>query len=174
MQAKDTGLSIRPWSKDDLPLMQKLLGDPEMTRHLGGPETAEQLERRHHKYVAMDGSGTGEMFVILLTGENEPVGSVGYWEKEEKGETVYEMGWSVLPAYQGRGIAVQATLAALEVMRKVGKHHFVHAYPSVENAASNAVCRKAGFTLVETLEFEFPKGHFMQCNDWKLDLGERT
>jgi hypothetical protein len=27
-----------------------------------------------------------------------------------------------------------------------------------------------GFELVEACEFEFPKGHFMTCNDWRLDL----
>ena len=34
----------------------------------------------------------------------------------------------------------------------------------------NAICRKLGFALLEACEFEFPKGHFMTCNDWRLDL----
>ena len=42
--------------------------------------------------------------------------------------------------------------------------------PSVDNAPSNAICRKLGFELLEACEFEFPKGHFMTCNDWRLDL----
>jgi RimJ/RimL family protein N-acetyltransferase len=46
----------------------------------------------------------------------------------------------------------------------------VHAFPSVSNAPSNAVCRKLGFTLLEECEFEFPRGNFMRCNDWRLDL----
>jgi hypothetical protein len=24
--------------------------------------------------------------------------------------------------------------------------------------------------VLEAYEFEFPKGHFMTCNDWRLDL----
>jgi RimJ/RimL family protein N-acetyltransferase len=40
----------------------------------------------------------------------------------------------------------------------------------VENLASNAICRKLGFTLVEEAEFEYPPGNFMRCNDWRLDL----
>ena len=44
------------------------------------------------------------------------------------------------------------------------------AYPSVDNPPSNAICRKLGFTLVEAREFEYPTGHFMQCNVWRLDL----
>jgi hypothetical protein len=43
-------------------------------------------------------------------------------------------------------------------------------FPSVVNAPSNAICRKLGFTLLGEHEFEYPKGNFMQCNDWRLDL----
>jgi hypothetical protein len=40
----------------------------------------------------------------------------------------------------------------------------------VENAPSNAICRKLGFELLEACDFEFPPGHHMRCNDWRLDL----
>ena len=46
----------------------------------------------------------------------------------------------------------------------------MHAFPAVDNPPSNALCRKLGFTLIEECEFEYPKGHFMRCNDWRLDL----
>jgi hypothetical protein len=44
----------------------------------------------------------------------------------------------------------------------------------VENAPSNAICRKLGFTLVNVSEYEYPKdsGNIMRCNDWRLDLFE--
>ena len=46
----------------------------------------------------------------------------------------------------------------------------MHAFPNVDNAPSNAICRKLGFDLLGPCEVEFPKGHFMTCNDWRLDL----
>jgi RimJ/RimL family protein N-acetyltransferase len=46
----------------------------------------------------------------------------------------------------------------------------MHAFPSVDNLPSNAICRKIGFTLQEEVEFEYPPGNFMRCNDWRLDL----
>jgi RimJ/RimL family protein N-acetyltransferase len=58
----------------------------------------------------------------------------------------------------------------LDVARRLGGHRFVHAYPSVDNGPSNAVCRKLGFTLLGSSEVEYPKGAFMLCNDWRLDL----
>jgi hypothetical protein len=63
-----------------------------------------------------------------------------------------------------------ATALAIAVARSERKHRFLHAFPSVDNAPSNAICRKLGFTLVEECEFEYPPGSFMRCNDWRLDL----
>jgi len=37
---------IEPWGEQDGALLQMLLGDPLMTTHLGGPETAERLAER--------------------------------------------------------------------------------------------------------------------------------
>jgi RimJ/RimL family protein N-acetyltransferase len=75
----------------------------------------------------------------------------------------------VVPEFQGRGIAVAATSQAVALAKRDDKR-FMHAFPNVDNAPSNAICRKLGFDLLEACEFEFPKGHFMSCNDWRLDL----
>jgi RimJ/RimL family protein N-acetyltransferase len=161
-----SGVRLEPWAKGDLPLVEKLMGDPAMTEHLGGPESPEKLAERQARYE-VPGSG---MFKIVDEVTEEAVGSVGYWERSWRGERVYEIGWSVLPAFQGRGIASIATAQAIAKAKSERKHRFLHAFPSVDNGPSNAICRKLGFTLVEESEFEFPKGHFMRCNDWRLDL----
>src|SRR5512140_2739557 len=109
------------------------------------------------------------MFKIVDVASGAGVCSVGFWTKERGDEQIYEVGWMVVPECQGRGIAVAATAQAIELARSVDKHGFMHAFPNVDNAASNAICRKLGFELLEAREFEFPKGHFMTCNDWRLD-----
>jgi hypothetical protein len=40
----------------------------------------------------------------------------------------------------------------------------------VAHGASNGVCRKAGFTLLGEVDFEYPKGTPIRSNDWRLDL----
>ncbi|EFH83472.1 GNAT family N-acetyltransferase [Ktedonobacter racemifer] len=165
-----SSVRIEPWGEGDLPLLKKLLGDPAMTEHLGGPESDEQLVRRQARYEKLVESGKGRMFKVVLQETGEAAGSVGYWDSSHNGEEIYEIGWSVLPAFQGQGIASMATTLAIAMARSDGKHRFLHAFPSVENPPSNALCRKLGFTLVEECEFEYPKGHFMRCNDWRLDL----
>jgi RimJ/RimL family protein N-acetyltransferase len=161
---------LEPWAEGDLPLLEALLGDPEMTKHIGGPESHEKLVERQAKFERLDERGTGRIFKVIDEDTNEPIGQVGYWDKEWHGNDVYETGWFVLPAFQGRGIAVAAMVLAIDRARLDSKHRFMHAFPSVENAPSNAICRKLGFTLIEACDFEFPPGNFLRCNDWRLEL----
>ncbi|MET7860870.1 GNAT family N-acetyltransferase [Streptomyces sp. NPDC005318] len=165
---------IVPWSDDDLELLRRA-NAPELMDHLGGPESEEQLMARHDRYVELsaDRTGRGRMFRIALSdgGGDEAVGTIGFWERSWEGRQVYETGWAVLTGYQGRGIAAAAAVAVAEQARAERRHRHLHAYPSVDNAASNAVCRKAGFTLLGKCDFEYPPGRVLLTNDWRLDLG---
>jgi RimJ/RimL family protein N-acetyltransferase len=137
-----------------------------MMEHVGGPETRRAIAKRHRRY-AKPGS---RQFKIVDEATGEGVGWVGYWERKWQGEDVYETGWAVLQAFQGRGIAGAATREMIAKARAEGGRRFLHAYPSVDNAPSNAICRKTGFTLRGAVEFEYPPGHLMRCNDWFVDL----
>lgn len=166
-----TTVHLEPWGKDDLPLLEKLLGDPKMTEHLGGPESPEKIADRQLRYEQAADSDTTHVFKVADAASGEGVGWVGYWERSWRDQLVYEIGWSVLPDFQGRGIAGQATAQAIEHAKSAGMHRFVHAFPSVDNVPSNAICRKLGFTLLEeAMEFEYPPGNLLRCNDWRLDL----
>ena len=165
-------IQLLPWSEGDLSLLEKLLGDPEMMEHLGGPESQEQILRRHQRYIHLPESGTDHMFKIVWGPSGEGVGNVGYWRKTWRDKAVYEVGWLVLPGYQGKGIATKAAAAVIELARQEPKYQFMHAFPSVENPASNVICRKLGFTLLEECQLEYPPGRSMTVNDWRLDLLE--
>ncbi len=161
---------IEPWGEGDLPLLEKLMGDPQMTEHLGGPESKEKIAERQARYERLASSGRGRMFKIVDAATGEAAGSVGYWERAWRGQQVYEIGWSVIPQFQGRGMAGTATAQAIAMASSERKHRYLHAFPSVDNPPSNAICRKLGFTLLGECGFEYPPGSFMQCNDWRLDL----
>ncbi|MFI2762377.1 GNAT family N-acetyltransferase [Streptomyces echinatus] len=159
-----TSLSLTPWSGQGYDLLRRQ-NSPEMTEHLGGPETAEQLRRRHERYLALT---DGQMFLAVLG--DEVVGSVGYWTREWAGAPVYETGYGILPEHQGRGFAVDALRLCAERAGQDGSRPWLHAFPSVHHDASNAVCRKAGFEFVGACEFEYPPGNAIRCNDWRLAL----
>src|SRR5579884_1705004 len=133
---------LEPWTDGDLALNEQLLKDPAITAHLGGPHSDDQIAQLHARQLRLAATGTGRMFKIINDATGEAVGSVGYWERTWRDETVYEAGWLVLPAFHRRGIASAATALALRRAREDRKHRFVHAFPVVDNAPSNAICRK--------------------------------
>ena len=69
-------IRLEPWGEDDLLLVEKLMGDPEMTTHLGGPESPEKLAERHERYLRANDS-KARMLKIVDDGTGEAVGSVG-------------------------------------------------------------------------------------------------
>ena len=139
-----------------------------MMEHLGGPESPERIAERHGRYLA--NSDREPQFRIVDGASGAAVGWVGYWERVWRDRPVYEIGWSVLPAFQGRGIAASATADVIARAREARTRRFLHAFPSVDNPPSNAICRKLGFELRGECDFEYPPGSHMRCNDWRLDL----
>ncbi|MGO4690197.1 GNAT family N-acetyltransferase [Glaciibacter sp. 2TAF33] len=160
---------LYPWTADDLPVLERG-NTPEMTTFLGGPETSEQLVKRHAKFHRLWEEGEARMFTINAASEDIPVGSVGYWKKEWAGAEVYETGWSVATAFQGRGFASKALRACLQYAGTHGDREQVLAFPRIDNAASNALCRTVGFTLRGEEDFEYPKGNPIRVNAWSFDV----
>jgi RimJ/RimL family protein N-acetyltransferase len=159
---------LEAWTRADLSLLQQA-NTLEMMAHLGGPETEEKLLDRHRRYLQRDDPGAGQMFAIVLE-DGQRVGVIGFWERTWHDELVYETGWNILPAFQGRGIATAAARVLAGHACAQRRHEHLHAFPAVDHPASNAICRKAGFSLCGETDFEYPPGTFMRCNDWRLEL----
>ncbi len=170
MASQRSTIRLEMWGPDDFPLLEELLGDPTMAEHIGGPETYEQLVDRQRRYEAPTDPAEGGTFKIVDVSTGANLGWVGYWEMAWQDEDIYETGWFVLPAFQGRGIASAATVLAIDTARSQRRRRFLHAFPSVDNLASNAICRKLGFELIGETDFEYPPGNMLRCNDWCLDL----
>lgn len=102
------------------------------------------------------------------TASDEAAGSVVLWSHEDGVETFSEMGWMLLPRFQGRGLAKTAVRALLELARDDGRWGLVHAFPGVSNAASNGVCRATGFRLIEERDVVFAE-RVLHTNHWVID-----
>jgi len=103
--AEDTQVTLRRWGTEDHPLLE-LSNTPEMTRYLGGPESPEELRERHERYLRLNAAGEAHMFRIDVGGA--PAGGIGWWQTDHEGVPAYEAGWSVLPEWQGKGVATAA------------------------------------------------------------------
>ncbi|MEU9303916.1 GNAT family N-acetyltransferase [Streptomyces sp. NPDC048269] len=156
---------LTPWGDGDFWLLERK-NEPAMTAHLGGPEPAEKLADRQQRYEALSARepAAGRMFRVSADGAG--VGSVGFWEREWRGEPVYEAGWGILPEFQGRGLAVAALAELLAYVRRHGTRDTVHAFPGTDHPASNAVCRRAGFECLGEVDFEYPPGVPHPSYDW--------
>ena len=162
-------MALRPYAPHDFALLERLLGDPEMTTHLGGPESPEALNIRHARYLACTDESEG-LFTVVVGRDRTSAGWVGYWRASWKGEDVWECGWHVLPEFQHAGVASAAATLAFDHACARNRYRFMHALPSVENAQSNALCRRLGFRMLGEVDVEYPKGSVMRSNDWCLDL----
>ena len=171
---KNTALvSLRDITADDLPLYEAIHCDPAMMADLGGPLPKEGLAEKLQRDAAT--TAAGETWVLVIVPDEDPnaaAGTVTIWTHEEHGEPINEIGWMVLPEFQGRGIGRAAVRTALDRARSEGRWGVVHAFPPVTNARSNAMCRTLGFTFVEERDFKF-RDRPLRCNVWRLDLADR-
>jgi RimJ/RimL family protein N-acetyltransferase len=163
-------VELLPITLDDLELHEAILCDPDMMKHLGGPLPREEIPDRLRRDVAATESDEYWLLKVVpdpTTGV--AAGTVAVWDHDLDGEPVTEMGWMILPKFQGRGLGSQAVRATLDRARATGRWAVIHAYPPVANLPSNAMCRKNGFVFVEERDFVY-RGRPLRCNDWMIDL----
>jgi RimJ/RimL family protein N-acetyltransferase len=155
-------MTLRAYTEADRALTGALEGDPEVMRHLGGPSTREEIQDAHRRRLA------DTWWLVIALPDGTAAGTIGIWENEHDGERIHETGWTVLPAYQGRGLASAALAELIERARAEPRFDALHAFPGVDNDPSNALCRKFGFELLGDERFTF-RGSELHCNHWRLD-----
>lgn len=162
----DGHVTLAAWGAGDLPLLERG-NTPEMTAHLGGPESPAELEERQARYLRLMATGQAAMYRIEVGGI--PVGSIGYWQVDHEGSPAWEAGWNVFPEWQGRGIARQALRRLVRLVAERGDRTLLVAYPGVDNPASNALCRSAGFEHRGSGTEQW-RGGELSFNVWVLDM----
>jgi RimJ/RimL family protein N-acetyltransferase len=161
---------LRDVRRDDLQLYERLRCDPAMTVELGGPQPPEEIEPKLRLDVA-DVEADRSWISVIESDEGDAMGTVCIWSHGSTDGAVSEIGWMVLPEFQGSGVGGWAAAAILERARADGRWGEIHAYPSVTNEPSNRICRSLGFDLVGEEEFEY-RGHMLHGNHWRLDPGD--
>jgi RimJ/RimL family protein N-acetyltransferase len=161
-------VTLERWSADDLAVLKRV-NTPEMTRFLGGgDETDEVLAERHAEYLDLWESGEVRMFRIDVDGEAS--GYAGWWEEDHEGVPVYEVGCVVEPRWHGHGVASAALSEVVRLAAATGDRHLIVGYAHVDNEASNALCRRVGFSLVGQGLYPLEDGEApLSVNVWMID-----
>ncbi len=143
--------------------------DPAMMAELGGPLPRKGIEAKVARDVQEAAAGTARIKMII-PGEAKPAvaaGSVVLWSRED-GEPISEIGWMVLPEFQGRGIGKMAVRALLQLARDDGRWGLVHAFPATTNGPSNGICRSVGFRFAGEQDVTFA-GRVLRTSHWVIN-----
>jgi hypothetical protein len=106
--ASDNGLLLRNVELTDVDAYVRMRCDPAMMTELGGPLPREGIEDKVARDAAEGAAGSSLIKMIVPGGAAPGVvaGSVVMWQHDEgDGARLSEIGWMVLPEFQGRGIA---------------------------------------------------------------------
>lgn len=164
-------MELVPYRDEHRALTEALELDPQVMRELGGPADPADMPRVHQMRIETVAKGEW-YFVIVPEPDGPPAGAIGIWASKLSDEPIHEVGWMVLPEFQGRGIAKEALRMLIDRARSDPRYSRIHAFPGVTNAPSNALCRGAGFTHVEEMEVRF-RDRPLRVNHWELDVSAR-
>ena len=146
-------LVLRRSRPDDAEAISGYRSDPEVNRWQGWERT--DPEGIRHELELMAGRHPGEPGWVQLSVEDREtgklVGDVGLSPAEgEPG--VIKIGYTIDPAFQGRGYATEAVEALVRYAIDSLGADVVRAYASAENLPSHRVAEKVGMELMERFE----------------------
>ncbi len=147
-------LLLRRSRPEDAETISAYRSDPDVQRHQGWERTDPEGIRA--EIQEMDGRAPGEPggWVQLSVEERMSgrlVGDVGLATADgEPG--VIKVGYTMAPAFQGRGYATEAVGALVAYVFETLEADVVRAYASADNVPSTRVAEKVGMRLVERFE----------------------
>ena len=94
-------------TEKDVELRLRMETDPRMMAELGGPRPREDTERAHAKSLALAAEGKCWPLKVIPDGSTSPAGGVAIFPSSHDGETIWEIGWMILPEFQHPGRRTQ-------------------------------------------------------------------
>lgn len=140
-------LRFREMTPGDLDAMTTLLSDPVVMQFYPAPKTREQaaawISRNQDRYFE---HGYGLWIIETLAGEF--VGDCGLTWQEVNGVSKLEVGYHVVAAWQGQGLATEAAAACRDLARTNVDTDELVAIIHPDNRASQRVAEKIGMHRV--------------------------
>ncbi|MEU9304868.1 GNAT family N-acetyltransferase [Streptomyces sp. NPDC048269] len=163
-------MRLRDVELGDVEAYVRMRCDPAMMVDLGGPLPPEGMAAKVERDVRSAAEGT-QWIKMIIPDETEPAvvaGTVTLWPHDADGRQIAEIGWMVLPEFQGRGLGKLAVRALLELAREEDRWGVVHAFPAIANAPSNGICRSLGFRSLGEEDVTFAD-RILRTNHWAID-----
>lgn len=146
-------LKLFPPNESCFDLYERFYTDAEASKMYGGPIGKEQVWARLKADLGSWYLLNFGVWVVQLKSNNQLVGTCGFWKGKD---WPIELTWWVLPKFRGKGIATEASRAAIEFGYSRLKWHKVETYMNDENTAAQTLVQKLGG--VKTNRMVFPDG----------------
>ena len=163
-------LVLRRSHADDAPMISAYRSDPQVHRYQGWERTDHEGVREEIESMASRAPGDPGGWVQLSVEERDTgrlVGDVGMSPAEDE-PGVIKVGYTMDPAFQGRGYATEAVVALIAYAFDALGADVVRAYASAANLPSIRVAEKAGMRLVERFERTY-EGETWQGVRYEID-----
>jgi RimJ/RimL family protein N-acetyltransferase len=147
-------LVLRRSAPDDAEAIAAYRSDPMVLRYQGWGDTDAATVRAQIEEMAGRAPGAPGGWVQFTVLERETgrlVGDVGLSPADDE-PGVIKIGYTIDPAFQGRGYATEAVRALVAYAFDTLGADIVRAYASAENLPSHRVAEKAGLKLIERFE----------------------
>ncbi|MFI0511879.1 RimJ/RimL family protein N-acetyltransferase [Streptomyces canus] len=160
---------LRDVTVDDVDAYVRMRCDPVMMADLGGPLPRTGMAdkvRRDAEEAAADQS----WIKMIVPDPDRPevvAGAVTIWSHDPGGGPLSEIGWMVLPEFQGRGLGKRAVGALLAQAWAAHRWGDIHAFPATSNGPSNGICRSLGFRLLGEVDMPFAD-RVLRSNHWSI------
>lgn len=165
-------MRLRDVELGDVDAYVRMRCDPAMMADLGGPLPRDGMADKVARDVRA-AAGDTQWIKMIVPDEARPdavAGNVVIWSHDEDGAPMSEIGWMVLPEFQGRGLGKLAVRTLLGLARDDGRWGLVHAFPATSNGPSNGICRSVGFRFTGERDVTFA-GRVIRSNHWVIDPG---
>lgn len=155
-------MRLRDVELGDVGVYVRMRCDPAMMAELGGPLPREGIEEKVRRDV--ERAAADIEWIKMIVVDERTAGTVTLWSHGP----ISEIGWMVLPEFQGRGLGKRAVRALLDRARDEDRWGLVHAFPATTNRPSNGICRSLGFTFLAEREVTFA-GRVLRANQWVIN-----
>ncbi|MGG5837605.1 GNAT family N-acetyltransferase [Huaxiibacter chinensis] len=139
-------LQLTPFEPSDWPFFRTLREDRSIMRYMASIAPEKETRRLFAARLMAE-----HVFVIRLHDSPAPLGDIGLKISSANREEA-DIGYTVVPAAQGKGIASEALRAVCEYAFNQTGVKAINAYVLADNIGSVRVLEKAGFARTQVLE----------------------
>ena len=155
-------LLLRRVAKTDVNEILELRGNPETMKYIPRPLATTKDEALAHIKMINDKieANEGINWAITIKGNPKLIGVIGHYRIQPENHRC-EIGYMILPQYNGKGYVTEAIKVVLAYGFEVLQMHSIEAVIDPDNIASERVLQKNGFVKeAHILENEFWDGKF--------------